>query len=324
MGTVVLGTGSCLPAKKLTNHDLEQMVDTSDEWISTRTGIRERRIAGKGEEAYVLAARASEKALDEAGLSADDIDIIIVATISSHMLMPSCACFVQAELGASCGFAFDVNAACSGFLYGFDIADRYVRTGKNCKVLLVGTETLSSRVDWQDRNTCILFGDGAGAVVLGFEPSVRGILGSRLQSDGRLWEPLCMYAPQSTNPDLHDANNPGSHVLMEGSEVFKYAVKAMANAVTDLLEQEKLTLADVKLVIPHQANIRILNNLVDRLNIADDAVFINVDKYGNTSAASIPIALDEASRAGRIERGDLVLFCSFGGGFTWGASLMRW
>ncbi len=324
MGTVVIGTGSYLPAKKLTNHDLEQMVDTSDEWISARTGIRERRIAGRGEEAYVLATRAAEKALEMAGLSAKDIDVLIVATISSHMLMPSCACLVQSELGLSKGFAFDVNAACSGFLYGLDIADKYVRADKNCKVLLVGAETLSSRIDWQDRNTCILFGDGAGAVVLAAGDSDRGILGSNLQSDGRLWQPLCMYGPQSTSSELYNDANPGSHILMEGSEVFKYAVKAMENAVLDLLEREKISLADIKLFIPHQANIRILNNLVDRLKIANDAVFINVAKYGNTSAASIPIALAEACQAGRITRGDHVLFCSFGGGFTWGASLVKW
>ncbi len=324
MGTIVLGTGSCLPEKRLTNDDLEKMVDTNDEWIATRTGIKERRIAGKGEEAYILATRAAEKALAQAGISAQDIDIIVVATISSHMIMPSCACFVQKELGAANAFAYDINAACSGFLYAFDLADQYVKADHNKKVLVIGAETLSARVNWEDRNTCILFGDGAGAAVLAYSDSDRGIMASNLQSDGSLWNLLYMHGPQSTNKDLQDKNNHGSHILMEGREVFKYAVKAMEGSVRDVLERAAVDVKDIKLVIPHQANIRILNKLLERLQVDEEAVFINVQKYGNTSAASIPIALDEAFQAGKISKGDMVLFCSFGGGFTWGASLITW
>lgn len=324
MGTIVLGTGSCLPEKRLTNDDLEKMVDTNDEWISSRTGIKERRIAGVGEEAFMLATRAAKKALSRAELNADDIDIIIVATISSHMIMPSCACFVQQELGASNAFAYDINAACSGFLYGFDLADQYIKADKSKKVLVIGTETLSARVNWEDRNTCILFGDGAGAAVLAHTDSGQGILGSNLKSDGSLWNLLYMHGPQSTNKDLLNTENCGSHIQMEGREVFKYAVKAMEGAVQDLLERVQVNVADIKLVIPHQANIRILKKLLERLQVDEEAAFINVQKYGNTSAASIPIALDEAFQAGRISKGDMVLFCSFGGGFTWGASLIKW
>lgn len=324
MGTIVLGTGSCLPEKRLTNDDLEKMVDTNDEWISSRTGIKERRIAGKGEHAYILAARAAEKALVQAGITAEELDIIVVATISSHMIMPSCACFVQQELGASRAFAYDINAACSGFLYGFDLADQYVKADHNKKVLVIGTETLSARVNWEDRNTCILFGDGAGAAVLGYSDSERGIIGSSLQSDGSLWNLLYMHGPQATNQDLYNIDNKGSHIQMEGREVFKYAVKAMEGSVKDVLERAQIEINDIKLVIPHQANIRILNKLLERLGVDDEAVFINVQKYGNTSAASIPIALDEAFQAGKISAGDKVLFCSFGGGFTWGASLIMW
>lgn len=325
MGTVILGTGSYLPSRRLTNDDLEKMVDTNDEWITSRTGIKERRIAGKGEDTYILAAKAAEKALAMAGVSAEEIDVLVVATISSHMLMPSTACFVQKEIGAKNAFAYDLNAACSGFLYGLDLGDQYVRADKNKKVLIIGAETLSARVNWEDRNTCILFGDGAGAVVLGHdESSDRGIIGSNLKSDGSLWNLLYMHGPQSTNPELFDENNPGSHMLMEGREVFKYAVKAMEGAIRGLVEDQDISLDDVKLVIPHQANVRILKKLLERLQVDDEVVFINVPKYGNTSAASIPIALDEAYQAGRIAEGDSILFCSFGGGFTWGASLIKW
>lgn len=325
MGTVVLGTGSYLPSKRLTNDDLEKMVETNDEWITSRTGIKERRIAGKGEETYILAAHAAEKALAMAGVAAEEIDVLVVATISSHMLMPSTACFVQKEIGAVNAFAYDLNAACSGFLYALDLGDQYVRADKNKKVLIIGAETLSGRVNWEDRNTCILFGDGAGAAVLGHcESENRGIMASKLKSDGSLWNLLYMHGPQATNPDLFDPDNKGSHMLMEGREVFKYAVKAMEGAVRDLVAQENVDLKDVKLVIPHQANVRILKKLLERLQVDDEVVFINVPKYGNTSAASIPIALDEAFRAGRIAEGDSILFCSFGGGFTWGASLIKW
>ncbi len=320
---VVLGTGSCLPERVLTNNDLEQMVNTSDEWITSRTGIRTRRIAGPGEQNYILASRAAVMALESAGISAAELDLIIVATMTPHMLMPSCSCFVQEEIGAENAFAFDLNAACSGYLYGLDLADKYIASRPEMKILLVGSETLSARVNWQDRNTCILFGDGAGACVIGGS-SERGILDSNLFSDGKLWKLLYMDSPASRNPDLLDPDRKGCFIQMSGRDVFKYAVRAMEHAVNNLLDRQQVSMDDVSLFIPHQANIRILGKLMERVGAAQEKVFINVDKYGNTSAASIPIALDEANHQGRLQKGDLVLFCSFGGGFTWGSMLMYW
>lgn len=324
MATAILGTGAYLPERILTNQDLEQIVDTSDEWIRTRTGIGTRRIGGPGDETYQLAARAARNALEMAGVAAVDIDLIIVATISSHMLMPSCACFVQKELGAGRAFAYDINAACSGFVYAIDLADKYIRADPGKKILVIGAETLSSRTNWKDRNTCVLFGDGAGAVVLGHVEGGCGVMGAKLFSDGNLWGLLHMHTAPSCNPELAQSANPGVHIVMEGREVFKFAVKAMEEAILSLLEQEQVMLDTVKLIIPHQANIRILNKLVERLGVDAEKVFMNVQKYGNTSAASIPIALDEVNRASRVKAGDIVLLCSFGGGFTWGAVLIRW
>ena len=320
---VVLGTGSCLPERVLTNDDLEEMVDTSDEWITSRTGIRTRRIAGAGEQNFQLASRAAEKALDGAGIRADELGMIVVATLTPHMMMPSTACFVQAEIGADKAFAFDINAACSGFLYGLDLVDKYIASQPDMKVLLIGSETLSARVNWQDRNTCILFGDGAGACVLGGSTE-RGIVDTNLFSDGRLWKLLYMDSPASRNPDLVVEDRKGCYMQMTGRDVFKYAVRAMEDGVNGLLERQQIDINDISLLIPHQANIRILGKLMDRLGVDKEKVFINVEKYGNTSAASIPIALDEANRQERLQEGDLVLFCSFGGGFTWGSMLMRW
>jgi len=324
MGTVILGTGSCLPRKVVTNSDLEKIVDTSDEWIRTRTGIQSRRIAGGDEYTYRLSAQAARKALEMAKVDPAELDLIVVGTISSHMLMPSTACFVQKEIGAVNAFAWDLNAACSGFLYGMDLADKYIQADHSKKILVIGAETLSTRLNWGDRNTCIIFGDGAGAAVFGHRDGESGYIGSNLFSDGSLWELLYMHAPESTNPDLRVPGNNGAHIVMEGREVFKHAVKAMEDAVRGLLAREGVSLEEIDLVIPHQANIRILNKLKERLQLPDDKVFINVADYGNTSAASIPIALDEAYRNDRITSGDLVLFCSFGGGFTWGAELLKW
>ncbi len=324
MGTVVLGTGSCLPKRVLTNVELESIVDTSADWIKSRTGIESRRIGGKGEKTYQLATQAAKIALAAAGVSAEEIGLIVVGTISSHMLMPSSACFVQTEIGAKNAFAYDLNAACSGFLYGLDLADKYIQADHSMKVLVIGAETLSGRLNWQDRNTCVIFGDGAGAAVCGYSDSDRGIIGSNMRSDGKLWELLCMHAPESTNPDLLVEGNNGAYIQMQGKEVFKHAVRAMEDAVCGLLEKENISKDSLNLVIPHQANMRILNKLIDRLNIPKSKVFINVSKYGNTSAASIPIALDEANNSGLIAQGDTVLFCSFGGGFTWGATLIKW
>ncbi len=324
MKSYVLGTGSHLPKRILPNSELEAMVDTSDEWITTRTGIKTRHIAGAGEETSHLAVKAAQNALEMAGLDAKDLDLIIVGTISSEVAMPSCACLVQKELGAVNAFAYDLNAACSGFLYGMDMADAYLCRNSAMKILVIGAETLSSRTNWQDRNTCILFGDGAGAcIVTGAEPG-SGVLASKLYADGNLHELLCMDSARGMNPDLSNADNQGSYIKMAGRDVFKHAVRAMYKAVTEVLQDAEIDKDDIKVFIPHQANIRILYSLLERLDIPVEKAYINMTKYGNTSAASIPIALDEVNRDGRLEKGDLVLFCAFGGGFTWGAAVVRW
>ncbi len=324
MGTVVLGTGCCLPRRVVTNVEMESLVDTNDEWIRTRTGIEERRYGGKGELNYQLSAMAARRALAAAGVSAEELGLIVLGTVSPHMLMPSTACFVQAELGAKNAFAYDLNAACSGFLYGLDLADKYIRSNPEMKVLVIGAETLSTRLDYSDRNTCILFGDGAGAAVFGATADRRGILATDMHADGRLWELLHMHGPESANPELKVESSSGPFVRMQGKEVFKYAVKAMAGSINAVLASQQMEIADVDLLVPHQANIRILNNLQKRLGITEERVFVNLPRYGNTSAASVPIALDEANRAGKIKEGDTVLLCSFGGGFTWGAVLLVW
>lgn len=320
----ILGTGSCLPQRSLSNLDLEKIVKTSDEWITTRTGIQTRRIAGKGEENFRLATNAARKALKMSGVSAHELDLIVVATMTPHMIMPSCACFVQAEIGADNAFAYDINAACSGYLYGLDLADKYVSSRADMKILLIGSETLSARVNWKDRNTCILFGDGAGATVISSREDGKGVLDSNLCSDGKLWRLLYMNSPESLNPDIVQKDNVGCYIEMSGRDVFKYAVRAMEESVGKLLDSNGLTVNDIDLMLPHQANVRILNKLMERLGIPEEKVFINVNKYGNTSAASIPIALDEANQQGLLKKGDLLLFCSFGGGFTWGSLLMHW
>lgn len=304
--------------------DLEKVIQTSDDWITSRTGIKSRHIAGKGEQNYQLSTLAAQQALENAGVAAEELDLIIVATISSHMLMPSTACFVQAELKAVNAFAYDINAACSGFLYGLEQADRYIKANGEMKILLIGAETLSARLNWEDRNTCILFGDGAGAVVVSGNDENRGVFGSIMRSDGQLWKLLCMDSPESTNPELRTSDWQGPFIQMSGRDVFKHAVRAMEEAVVDLLRQHELTTDQINLIIPHQANVRILGKLTERLGVSQEKVYINVDKYGNTSAASIPIALDEAHKTGRLQQGDIILFCSFGGGFTWGSLLMRW
>lgn len=322
--SIIIGTGSALPERIVTNFDLEKMVDTSDEWITTRTGIKTRRIAGKGENTSQLASRAARAALAMAGLTPANLDCIIVGTMTPDMTMPSCACLVQKELGAAKAFAFDLNAACSGFLFGLDVADKYLCANPAMNILVIGAETLSSRVDWQDRNTCVLFGDGAGACVMTGSGTDRGVLASRLFADGSLWELLHLEAAPSRNPELRRPGQESAAIRMVGREVFKNAVRAMADAIQQVLAQEGVTADRVRLVIPHQANIRILKSLADHLSLPLEKIYVNVDKYGNTSAATIPIAIDEANRAGRLREGDLLLLCSFGGGFTWGATLIRW
>ncbi|MFZ5775848.1 MAG: beta-ketoacyl-ACP synthase III [Thermodesulfobacteriota bacterium] len=320
----VIGTGSCLPQRILSNEELERMVDTSDEWITSRTGIKTRHIAVAGEETSRLAAEAGRAALEMAGLTPAEIDMIVVATISCEKAMPSCACLVQKELDAVNAFALDINAACSGFLFGLDLAAKYIAASPDMKILVIGAENLSARTNWQDRNTCVLFGDGAGAAVITGNDQGRGLLASRLYSDGRLWELLHLDSAPSMNPELWPSQGDGAYIKMVGKDVFRYAVRAMADAITSVLAEEGLSIGDIALVVPHQANIRILKSLADHLGVPLEKIYVNLHKYGNTSAATVPIAMDEANREGRLQAGDLLLICTFGGGFTWGAAVIRW
>lgn len=328
----IIGTGSYLPERILTNRELEKIVKTSDDWITTRTGIKTRRIAGIGEETSSMATKAALKALEMAGVTPQELDMIVVGTITAEMVMPSCACLVQKKIGAENAFAFDVSAACSGFVYALEIADRYVKNNPNLKILVIGAETLSARVDWQDRNTCVLFGDGAGACVVTGSKTEQGLRASQLYSDGRLWKLLsldaaprryCPVVDYGMIPD-RDSFCDGSAFQMVGKDVFKHAVRQMGDAVEKLLSQEGVGVEDINILIPHQANIRILKSLAERMNLEFSKVYTTIEKYGNTSAASLAVALDEANRAGCLQNGDLVLFSVFGGGFTWGVMLWHW
>lgn len=319
----ISGTGSAVPDRILSNADLEKMVDTTDEWIVTRTGIRERRIAGDGEFTSTLAVSAARKALDMAGVAPSEIDLIILATITGDYPWPATACLVQSMLKAENAAAFDISAACSGFVYALSIADRYIRSGGARKVLVIGAEVITRIVDFSDRNTCLLFGDGAGAVILeaADEP---GIYDSLIRSNGDHVSLLYQPGYGSRNPaSLHRDTNI-AHLVMQGNEVFKLAVRAMEEAAVRVLEMNGLREEDVTLLIPHQANKRIIDAIAKRLALPDERVFVNLHKYGNTSAASIPIALDEANRSGLMRHGDTILFVAFGGGLTWGAVPVRW
>jgi 3-oxoacyl-[acyl-carrier-protein] synthase-3 len=315
----IVGTGGHLPDKVLTNADLEKMVDTSDEWIVSRTGIRERHIAADGETTCDLAERAARKALAAAGTDPAEIDLIIVATTTPDRIFPSTACLLQERLGIHGCAAFDVQAVCTGFVYALDIADKFLRLGSAKCALVVGAETLSRIVDWTDRGTCVLFGDGAGAVVL--KPDARpGIISSHLHADGQYKELLTVPAGISQGYDQVMRNE--AYVQMQGNEVFKVAVNTLGRIVDETLEANKMQKSDVKWLVPHQANIRIISATAKKLGMSMDHVVVTVDRHGNTSAASIPLAFDEAVRDGRIERGDTVLMEAFGGGFTWGSVLL--
>lgn len=323
---VIRGTGSYAPTKVVTNHDLSKTLDTSDEWIVTRTGIRERHVAGRHEDPSDMAAAAGKAALAAAGLVPADLDAIIVATMTPDLPCPSTACLVQHKLGAPKCTAFDLAAACSGFVYGLEVANSLIRTGVHRNILLIGAEKLSSILNWSDRTTCVLFGDGAGAVVLGRDSGAdNSIIGIRTGADGEDAGLLYQHAGGSRHPATAESVAHGQHFLrMNGREVFKHAVLVMEKAATDLLRDHGLTAADVDCVIPHQANRRIIETMAERLEVPLDRFFINLDRYGNTSAASIPLALDEAARAGRLRPGALVLLVAFGAGLTWGAALLRW
>ncbi len=321
----ITGTGAAVPEKVLTNADLEKLVDTTDEWITTRTGIKERRVASAGEFTSTFATAAAEKALTMAGVSADELDLIVVATVTPDFPFPSTACLVQKNLNAKKAAAFDISAACSGFLFAISIVDNFIKSGSVTKALVIGAETLTRVTDWQDRNSCVLFGDGAGAVILEATNEKAGVLSTHIHSDGTYWELLHQPACGSRNPaEQRVLDERLTFIKMQGNEVFKLAVRAMEEAANEALAANGLSVADIDLFISHQANRRIIDAIGKRLGLAPEQVYINLERYGNTSAASIPIALDEANRAGKVKEGDLVLLDSFGGGLTWASALVRW
>jgi 3-oxoacyl-[acyl-carrier-protein] synthase-3 len=322
----IVGTGASVPKKILTNADLEKLVETSDEWIVSRTGIKERHIAAESDHFSDFCTRAAEQALKKGHVRAEDLDMILVGTISGDMPFPATSCLVQRNIGATRAAASDVGAACVGFLYALHLADGLIQSGKAENVLVIGGEILSRIVDWTDRNTCVLFGDGAGAVVLQATKGDHGILGSLMKSNGNYHDFICMPGGGSDRP----ANDPKSieerlpFIKMKGNETFKVAVKAMADISQELLTEQGFTHEQIDLFIPHQANLRIIDAVGERLKIDPKKVYKNVDRFGNTSAASIPIALEECVREGRLESGDLVLLTAFGAGLVWGSVLLRW
>ncbi|PKM10498.1 MAG: 3-oxoacyl-ACP synthase [Gammaproteobacteria bacterium HGW-Gammaproteobacteria-5] len=318
----IIGTGSYLPEKVVTNADLEMMVETSDEWIRDRTGIRQRHVAAAGETTGDLALYAATHALDAAGVKASEIDLIVLGTTTPDIIFPSTACLLQHRLGANGCAAFDVNAACSGFIYALSIADKFIQSGTVRTALVVGAETLTRMIDWTDRGTCVLFGDGAGAVVLRADTEA-GVLSTHLHADGGYKHLL--YNPVGVSAGFKlDEPNAGVRVMMTGNEVFKVAVKTLDSVVEETLAANNLQKSDIDWLIPHQANLRIIQATAKRLDMPMERVVVTVDRHGNTSSASVPLALDLAVRSGRIERGQLVLLEAFGGGFTWGSALIRY
>lgn len=323
-GAIIAGTGSYLPEKRLTNDDLARMVDTNDEWIVQRTGIRERRIVSSTETTATLASHAATRALKASGMEPKDLDLIIVGTVSPEMIFPSTACFVAASLGLDKTPAFDLTAACSGFIYVLDTATALIQSGRYKNILAIGAETLSRITDYTDRSSCILFGDGAGAVVLqrSTEPG-RGVIYSSLHADGTGWEML--HCPPGSRHPINETLVAGRQQFMKlkGREVFKFAVQRFVELIDDAMRKCELTAEQVKLIVPHQVNQRIIDSALERLKLSPEKAFVNIDKYGNTSAASIPIALDEAVRAGKLNKGDVAVFVAFGAGLTWGNAVVR-
>jgi 3-oxoacyl-[acyl-carrier-protein] synthase-3 len=324
----ILGTGRYAPSKVLSNTDLERMVDTSDAWISERTGIRERRIAADGELTSDMASAAARSALESSGISAADLDMIIVGTVTGDSPMPATAVHVQQKIGAGQIPAFDISAACAGFIYGVSIGDQFIRTGQMKRILVVGVELLSRVLNWSDRTTCVLFGDGAGAVVLGStdpaDASRRGVISTKIFTDGSLASSLTIPGGGSQLPLTHATLDEAKNkVQMVGSEVFKVAVKNLTSASKAAIEDAGLSTSDIDWVVAHQANLRILTQVASRLDIPLDRFVVNIERYGNTSSASIPIALDEAVRDGRIKAGQTVLMCALGAGISWGSALVR-
>jgi 3-oxoacyl-[acyl-carrier-protein] synthase-3 len=320
----ILGLGFYVPEKVVTNKDLEKMVDTTDEWIQTRTGIKERRVVGENEATSDLATAAAREAIKDAGINAEEIDLIIVSTISADMYFPSTACLVQANLGIHCP-AFDLSAACSGYPYGLAMATNLIQSGAYKNILVIGAEAISKFIDWTDRSTCILFGDGAGATVVGVSDDESGVLSLFLGADGSKGDLLRIPAGGSRIPSTEETVRAKLHTLeMSGAEIFKLATKHMAEAATACLEEAGLTSDDIALFIPHQANLRIINALAKKMKISTDRIYINLQKYGNMSAASTIVALVEAAKEGRIKKGDNVLLVAFGAGLTWASCIIRW
>ena len=322
---ILAGSGSCLPEKMLTNEDLTKIVETSDEWIATRTGIKTRRVVSDGETTATLAAEAARKAIHDSGMKADEIELIILATITPEMVFPSTACFVQDMIGAKNAWAFDLSAACSGFVYGLSIAQQFVSSGLYQNALVIGAETLTRITNYTDRGSCILFGDGAGAVVVkGSNSGPQGIMYSTSFSDGSGWTSLNCPAYGSRHPADKPLDDPSMiKMYINGREVYHTAVRRIVELVNECLEKCDLGVEDIAMFIPHQMNARIIESVGKRLKFTDDRIFINIDKYGNTSAASIPIALDECRRLGKLKSGDIILLVAFGGGLTWGANVIQ-
>lgn len=323
--TRIIGTGSYLPERVLTNFDLERIVETSDQWITERTGIKERRLAKEGEATSDLSVRAARAALESARVKPEELDLILVATATPDMLFPSTACLVQDRIGAKGAAAFDLSAACSGFIFALSVADQFIRSGTYSTIMVIGAEVLSRIVDWEDRNTCVLFGDGAGAVVVRGMKGERGILSTHIHSDGSLWD--LIYVPGGGSrfpPSPQTIKKRLNYMKMKGNETFKVAVRSLEDAAIEALKYNDLSPADIGLYIPHQANYRIIQAVAQRLNIPMEKVLINLHRCGNTSAASIPVALDEAVRTGRVREKDILLLEAFGGGLTWGSAVIRW
>ncbi len=324
--SVILGTGAYAPQKVLTNDDLEKMVATNGPWIVSRTGIKERHIAADGEATSDMAAAAARRALEFAGVDAGEVDLIIVCTVTGDTPTPSCAAFVQAKIGAHRAFAFDVSAACAGSLYGLVIADQFIRNGAVKRALVIGAETLSRMVDWTNRETCVLFGDAAGAILLGAsEEAERGLLASKLRTDGSMTEILGIYGGGSRRPlSAEMLEDNGHKIRMRGREVYKVAVRLLPEVVQEALALAGLQASDVTHVIAHQANLRIIESAMETIGIPLEKCWINIDRYGNTSSASMPITLDEANRAGRLKKGDVIAMMAIGAGMTWGSAIWRW
>ena len=321
----IIGTGSYVPKKVLTNDDLSKIVDTNDEWITTRTGIKERRIAADDEYTSDMGAKAARAAIEQAGISAEEIDLILVATASPDMVFPATACFVQTKIGAKNAACLDISAACAGFLFAIEIAQQFITSHTYDTVLVIGAEKLTTITDWTDRNTCVLFGDGAGAAILRSRGDSHGLISTHIASDGNFADILWMPGGGTRHPITRQ--NVDKHlqtIKMSGKDVYKQAVIAMVDAAKKALEKAGLSIEDIACVIPHQANVRIIEAVADRLKISIDKFFVNLDRYGNTSAAAVAIALDEANRSGRIKPGDYVLMVVFGGGLTWAGSIIEW